>query len=356
MDSPGNSDFNFKHNRIASWVFILFAIIVSLIYFKAFLQPLVLAVMIWYFIFELKRIIGKLKIKGRPLPKWITTILAFGIIFLFLLGIYEILRLNLELVIDKAPFYISNGEHLIQSIKTLPEFSFIQERVLDMLNEFNFSPLFSGILNGLSSLTGNSFIIIIYVIFLMAEEKFFYKKIDLLLRDKGGAEKIISTIEQVTQAVRTYIIVKTQMSLLTGGLSYVVLLLFGVDFPVLWAFLIFLLNFIPYLGSFVATLLPAIFSAFQFETFWMLFWVFICIQGVQILVGNFIETMVMGKTLNLSPLGVLLALSFWGIIWGVLGMIISVPVTSILIIVAAQFPSTRFISVWLSETGEVSAG
>jgi predicted PurR-regulated permease PerM len=77
------------------------------------------------------------------------------------------------------------------------------------------------------------------------------------------------------------------------------------------------------------------------------------VESIQILVGNFIEPRVTGKVLNLSPLGVILALSFWGIIWGVLGMVISVPITSISVIVMSYFPNTRFVAIWLSETGEV---
>jgi len=130
--------------------------------------------------------------------------------------------------------------------------------------------------------------------------------------------------------------------------------MFKVDFPVLWAFLIFLLNYIPYIGSFVATFLPAAFAMFQFQSFLMLFWVFVVIQAVQFLVGNVLEPKIMGRTLNLSPLGVMLALTFWGIIWGVLGMFLSVPITSVMLISFSRFESTRFIAVWLSETGDLN--
>jgi predicted PurR-regulated permease PerM len=131
--------------------------------------------------------------------------------------------------------------------------------------------------------------------------------------------------------------------------------MFQVDFPVLWAFLIFLLNYIPYIGSFVATLLPAVFAMFQYQSAWILLWIFLAIQGVQLIVGNVLEPKVMGRSLNLSPLGVMLALTFWGVIWGVLGMILSVPITSVMVITLSRFESTKFIAVWLSETGEIHA-
>ena len=143
------------------------------------------------------------------------------------------------------------------------------------------------------------------------------------------------------------------MSLLTAVLSYIVMVLLGVDFPVLWAFIIFILNYIPYIGSLIASLLPGLFAIFQFASFWPFIYIFVAVEAVQILVGNYIEPKVMGKTLNLSPLVVVIALSFWGAIWGILGMILSVPIVSILIIICAQFPSTRPVAVMLSENGSI---
>jgi predicted PurR-regulated permease PerM len=174
-----------------------------------------------------------------------------------------------------------------------------------------------------------------------------------MLSDESRIVAFERVLSQVNSAVRTYVYVKTLMSFLTGAISYFVLLLFHVDFPVLWAFVIFLLNYVPYVGSLVATFLPSAFAVFQFQSFSIFVWVFLGIQVVQILIGNILEPKVMGKTLNLSPLGVLTALTFWGMIWGVMGMILSVPITSILVIIALRFPATRFVAIILSENGEL---
>jgi predicted PurR-regulated permease PerM len=143
------------------------------------------------------------------------------------------------------------------------------------------------------------------------------------------------------------------VSLLTGGISYVILLLFGIDYAFLWAFLIFIFNYIPYIGSLVATLLPSVFAIIQFGSLWSFVWVFISIEVVQLVVGNYVEPKVMGRSLNLSPLVVVLALSFWGYIWGLLGMFLSVPITSILLITMAQFPATRNVAILLTENGKL---
>lgn len=343
----------FSIERAASWLIILAIVVFCLVYFSNFLQPIVIAGMIWYAVFELKRLFGKISIKGKRFPAWLLTILAFLIIFLIAIGIYEIIVLNLQLIIDKSPVYVSNFKSMIANLKTLEVFEVVQERILEAVSSFNIQPLLTGLLNSLTNIAGNIFIIIIYVAFLLVEEKFFTKKLSLWVKDPARLEKVTAIIDQVAQATRKYISIKTQMSVLTGLLSYVILLVFDVDFPVWWAFLIFLLNYIPYIGSFFATLLPAVFAMFQFQSFWIFLWLFLAIQAVQLLVGNVLEPKIMGRTLNLSPLGVLLALTFWGVIWGVLGMILSVPITSVMVITCARFEQTKFIAIWLSETGEV---
>ncbi|HRJ30322.1 MAG TPA: AI-2E family transporter [Cyclobacteriaceae bacterium] len=351
MDQPDTRPF--KVERIASWFVILAILIFCLNYFSNFLQPIVIAVMIWYGVYELKRILAKLKIKGKALPNWLLTLFAFLIIFLISIGIFEILTSNLELIIKKSPEYAENFKNMISGLQTLDGFQDIQQRIVSRAKEFDVQPLLTGFLNSLTNIAGNTIVIIIYVAFLLVEEKYFSKKLHAVTSNSEKQEKVDVVMDQVTQAIRKYISVKTQMSLLTGVLSYVLLLLFDVDFPVLWAFLIFLLNFIPYIGSFIATALPSVFAMFQFQSFAMLFWVFIVIQAVQLLVGNVLEPKIMGRTLNLSPLGVMLALTFWGVIWGILGMFLSVPITSVMLITFSRFESTRFIAVWLSETGEL---
>ncbi len=125
--------------------------------------------------------------------------------------------------------------------------------------------------------------------------------------------------------------------------------------PFFLAFLIFLFNYVPYIGSLVATLLPAFFAVLQYGSIWYFIYVFGGIQVIQNLIGNYLEPKMMGKSLNMSPLVVVLALAFWGYIWGILGMILSVPITSILIIISAQFDSTRNFAILLSEKGDIES-
>jgi AI-2 transport protein TqsA len=349
-----DTDNDVRIEKIAAWLFVVALAVVCLIYFASFLQPLVLALIVWYFIYATKGYGRKLRIRGKALPEWLLTTFAFVLITLITYGVIEIVTFNLQAIIDRFPAYVANSRDLFEHIQTISGFEGIQSRIIERIEEFDFRPLLKGLLNGLSGFAGNIFMIVVYVGFLVAEQRIFRKKLSIIISHSEQASDFFAILQQVNEAVRTYVIVKSQMCLLTGVLSYFILLLFHVDFPVLWAFLIFLLNYIPYIGSLVATLLPAAFAIFQFHSFAMFAWVFLAIESVQIVVGNVIEPRVMGRTLNLSPLGVLVALTFWGIIWGILGMIISVPITSILVIIASHVPSLRFIAIWLSETGELN--
>lgn len=353
MASPEFNISEVRIERTAAWLFIVALVVVCLIYFATFFQPLVLAGMIWYFIYALRNYGRKVRIGKRQMPEWLLTTLAFVVIVLIIYVVIEIVMRNLELIIVRLPEYLANYTVLLESLRTYEPFAEIQERLIDRLEEFDFRPLLTGLLNGLSSLAGNIVMIIIYAGFLIAEQRTFRRKLTIITQGSDRASAFFGILSKVNDAVRTYVVIKSQMSLLTGLVSYGILLAFGVDFPVLWAFLIFLLNFIPYVGSVAATLLPAVFSVLQFQSFVISLWILITIAAVQIVVGNIVEPRVMGRTLNLSPLGTLLALAFWGLIWGILGMIISVPVTSILVIIASHIPTMRFLAVWLSETGNL---
>ena len=140
---------------------------------------------------------------------------------------------------------------------------------------------------------------------------------------------------------------------MTGLLSFLVLIYIGVDLSALWAFLIFLLNFIPSVGSLIATAFPSVFYIFQTGSISGFFYVLLGVGIIQIFIGNFVEPKIMGDKLNLSPLAVIISLFFWGLIWGIIGMLLSVPFLAMQMIIFSQFKETRPIAVILSRTGDI---
>jgi AI-2 transport protein TqsA len=207
------------------------------------------------------------------------------------------------------------------------------------------------VLGSLSSILSNAFMIILYVIFILLEESSVKQRLKNMYSDKKQLDSALDLIGDINKSISSYISLKTLVSILTATLSYVGLRLLHVDFPVLWAIVIFVLNYIPTIGSLVATLFPALLAWLQFNDPYQALYVLIAIGAIQIVVGNFLEPKIMGNSLNISPLVVILSLSVFGSLWGITGMILCVPFTVILIIIFSHFDSTRGIAVLLSDTG-----
>lgn len=348
-----------KISRVANWAIILSLVVVCLIYFKGLLQPFVLSLFTWYLISAAKGAIAKIKYKGKTMPRKLASIIALVSIFGIFYGLWSILSYNIQLIIETSGQYSENIKGMVQAfgaiplLDQLPVIEDVDKFILDNLSSLDLQASIGGIVNSLSLVFGNFAVIIVYVIFLLLEENFIPVKLEKIFKNADRKGTLQDILSDIGKSINTYFFVKTSMSLLTGILSYIVLLIFGVDFAALWAFLIFLFNYIPYVGSLIATLLPSLFAIFQFASFWPFLWVFIAVEVVQIFVGNYIEPKIMGKTLNLSPLFVILALSFWGSIWGIVGMILSVPIVSVIVIIISHFPSSKNIAIFLSEQGTI---
>ena len=145
-----------------------------------------------------------------------------------------------------------------------------------------------------------------------------------------------------------YLGLKILLSLLTGLLVAIALKGFAVPFALLWGVLTFLLNFIPNIGSVIATLPPVAIALFHSGSPARTLLVAAVLVLIQMVVGNFLEPRMMGKGLNLSPLVVLLALLFWGWMWGIVGMLIAVPLTAAIKIACEQLDSTRPVAILMS--------
>ena len=141
--------------------------------------------------------------------------------------------------------------------------------------------------------------------------------------------------------IRRYIAIKIAVSALTGVLVWGCLRLIDLELAALFGMLAFVLNFIPNIGSVISTLLPIPIAAAQFQSPWPIIFVVAVPGTIQMVVGNVLEPKVMGEGLNLHPITVLLALSFWGLLWGVAGMFLAAPLTAIIRIILMQFDTLR---------------
>ncbi|MFT6856731.1 MAG: AI-2 transport protein TqsA [Cyclobacteriaceae bacterium] len=195
--------------------------------------------------------------------------------------------------------------------------------------------------------------VVLYAIFIFSEESSLSGKVKKLFNDPIQYERSTAILSKINQASSDYIRLKTYVSIMTGLVGFIFLKVMGVDAAFFWAFLMFALNYIPTIGSLIATLFPAFFSLVQFGEFGPFLIILLVLGIIEWLIGNMIEPKLMGKSLNLSPLVTILALIVWGQIWGITGMLLSTPITVVMVIIFSQFKDTRGVAVLLSENGEI---
>lgn len=344
-----------KSTRIASILVIVLAMAFMLFYLRDILIPFVLALIVWSLIRAIERVIRKLWKEESKAPRWITGGAAFLVTFGALAVLVYFLSHNIQGITDVLPVYQETLKELRDEIVGNYGID-VNKELNQYIEKFDISKLVGGLLNSLSSIIGNAFLIIIYVLFLMTEEGHFKNKMAAFFRKDESKSTANSVLKQLDHSLTRYVWLKTLVSIMTGVLSYIALLIIGVDFAFFWAFMIFMLNYIPNVGSLIGTIFPALIAVLQFGDYHQALWVLVSVGAIQAVVGNIIEPKVMGKSLNVSALVVILSLVFWGFLWGIVGMVLSVPIMVMMIIIFSYFPATRGIAILLSEDGDISDG
>jgi predicted PurR-regulated permease PerM len=265
-------------------------------------------------------------IRARGVPAGLALGLVVIGIFVFLLLLAAVATQSTSAFIAKLPFYQERLLVIQNEVAT----TFVSAGVgVDLPNMLNSLPISSALsfagatLSSLGNLLSNGFLIILTVIFILAEATSFYPKLSKVLSDP---ERDLVYFTRFTTNMNSYIAIKTSMSLITGFLVTICLWFLKIDFAVLWGLLAFLLNFIPTIGSIFAAIPPLLLALVQFSpatagAVALIFFV------INMAVGNILEPRFMGKGLDLSTLIVFLSLIFWGWILGTVGMFLSVPLT-----------------------------
>lgn len=338
--------------------FVLYAVIATLTFYllivgKALLLPFVVAIVFWYLIATLAGFYRRVGTWGMRMPGWLATVFAVLTFVAILSALVDLARDNVTQVVAVAPTYQSNLEGLAERLVALTGYHI--PTIDQIASQVDLGRTAGTIASSLTAFAGNVGIILVYVIFLLFEQQSFTTKLDAIVTDPAKREKVRATLRRINTDVRTYIWVKAILSVATGGISYLVMRSVGLDFAAFWAVVIFLLNFIPTIGSILGIVFPTLLALVQFpDSLTPFLIVFTCLGATQVITGNVVEPRMMGRSLNLSPLVIILSLAVWGSIWGVIGMFLSVPITLIAMIVMAQFRVTRPIAIMLSSDGVVS--
>lgn len=319
---------------------------------QSIILPFVIALLIWFIVKKIRNLIDKIGFIKRFIPTWIKSILASLFIFSVLLFAARVLMSSIESLSLSYPDYLANAESIALTLNAYFDID-VHEDITHFVETFDFTSHLQSLLNSISEIVGNMVMIIFYTIFLFIEETLFQHKFRLIFSGQDQHESYSQVMKKVDRSLSGYIGLKSLISLITTTLSYIVLVAVGIDSPLFWAFLIFMLNFIPSVGPIIGTVLPSLFSLIQFGEFVPFFIILFSVGTIAMLVGSFVEPRLMGNTLNISPLVAIISLAVWGAIWGITGMLLSVPITVALIILLAQFPGTRAAAILLSEKGRV---
>lgn len=319
---------------------------------RGFILPWVFALLIWNLLNTLNNAIKTLPIVGPRLPAVISMLLSFCVIVSFIWLLVQIVADNVTEVISASARYQESFKHFLAQFDQK-----LISRFITSANQFieglNFQKILLGIYGGFTTVASSAVLIALYVSFLFVEQAVFTQKLEALVPSARKRQTITKLIRKTIEDTQTYLGLKSLMGLLTAVASWGIMVWIGLDFAEFWALLIFFLNYIPNIGAIIATIFPAILALIQFQSLPP----FILMTGglviAQFIIGNIIEPRYLGRSLNLSPLVILFALGLWGVIWGVLGMFLAVPITVIMMILFAHFKETRTIVVLLSRNGQV---
>ncbi len=342
----------------------LATLIAVIAYFgRSIFIPVVIAGFLSFLIYTLKETIRRGPLVGRFLPNWLCYLFAFAFIISIFVLFIEIIRDNVEALIAAAPLYEERLRQFTQDgIRYLSDAGVLPEDFVGGVDQLRsaalsmISPVLSQFGSVVRSLTGNSVTILLYTVFMLLERGRIFKKINLLSAAPERRRAVNDTIADIASLVRQYITVKTVINLITATVSYFIMTFIGIDFAGFWALLIFALNFIPIVGAISAISLPVILSLVQPEGggVQLAGLALVLLVGAEQTMSSAIEPRLIGKSLNLSPLVILLSLAVWGSLWGFAGLLLAVPITVTIMIILTQFHSTRPIAILLSDSGQIA--
>ncbi|HLT24253.1 MAG TPA: AI-2E family transporter [Ignavibacteria bacterium] len=346
--SPENTKYLKILTFIASAFVVGFAVFV-LKELQSILVPLVIAVFIALLFQPFYRLMRSKKIPG---------FIAIIIIILIIIVISNITSVfvyaGINSFTENSQYYETKFVELYNSVVMMLNISPEQTesfkeslQLQNLLHESSVTGTVTGIFSGVLNIFSNFILILIYVIFLLSEFGSIRRRI-VKAFNQEKAVALYKTFTDIFHDVRKYIVGKTLLSLAQAIVVWIILVVAGVEFAFMWAFLFFITDYIPYIGSIVVTVFIGFAMIFQFSEFLYPFFIVGLLVVVQNVKGNMVEPKVLGDQLDLSPILLLVSLLFWGYVWGIVGMILAYPIMSMIKIVLMNFEQTRPIGIMMS--------
>ncbi len=338
-----------KESKIVAYCLVIIVIFLTGVVLKLakpVLFPFFLAVFLSFLLFPVLGFLTRLKI---PKSVSVVVIVILTFLIIYLLGV--LFYTSGKAFASEFPKYGQKISSILTDIQQRIRISFPEWEPVNWVEQLNINRMggfFVSSLGTFFAFMSNLFLIFIFLVFILASRGNLKRKIENSFSSKRSSQ-ISDVMYKIDIQIQKYLSIKTVISFSTGVMATIVLLLFGVDFAIVFGFFTFILNYIPNIGSIIATALPVAIAVFQFETLWPAFWILIILGSIQMTLGNFVEPRVMGHGLGLSTLVVLFFLFFWGWLWGLGGMILAVPTAAVIKIVCQNIPGLNFVAQLMSK-------
>tara|TARA_Y100000994_G_scaffold242916_1_gene240466 strand:- start:4983 stop:6032 length:1050 start_codon:yes stop_codon:yes gene_type:complete len=337
-----SAQFGNRLRTLSHGAIFLTILILALIHLRPVLEPFIIAVFIFFLLAPGAHWLND---RGMPLfPAYALVVTGLATLFL-LVGMW--LYQDLSTFLEGTEQYAQKFDDLLAKWEgeTVLGFtiSFEGLRISESQIESTVLSLFGEI----SSFVSLALTVFVFLVFIILEAETLPKRLAAAY-PSDTEENLKVILSDIGEGVFRYVILKTAVSLGAGVVTAVILIAMGIPGWLLWSMLTFLLSYVPYIGSLVALIPPAILGFLLLEPTSAIFLVVLLIAKEQIW-GQFIENKLFGSSLDISPIVLLLVTAFWFWLWGIMGMILAVPMAVIAKIILSNIPETRPISILLSE-------
>lgn len=334
---------------------ILFILVVYLLYIlQMIFVPLFMALLIALMFQPIITFLSKIKTPSwliLPTISIITLAIAFGIYFI-ISEIIDDLIVNQDFILRRLNLKMDSSLRWINEITGI-RFNANKDfdGIFRMFSKEHFAKYAGRFANSLGSFTTSFATFSLYYVVLLSGMSNYKSYISYVSGNEDS--KLLENFEKIQKSIYSYMIIKTILSLFMAIIVYFICYSFEINFPFLWAFLTFLLNYIPSVGSIIATLAPTLMAFVQFEETNKVILILLSITMVHFVIGNVLDPIIMGDRLKLNTLTVIFSLVFWGFLWGIPGMILSVPIMVLIKLIFEQIPSLHIIARILGKTIKV---
>ena len=287
----------------------------------------------------------------KGLPDFLSLSIVIGLFILLISLVGKLIgssitdfNSNIDLYSEQLGVYY----HSLVAIASKVGIEISVDDLSEMINSKQLMSFATKIMQSMGSMFTNGFVVLLTIIFMLLESSNFKSKIEHF----SIKSEAIVHVQKITTQIKEYMVLKAVISVFTGLIVWIALSIVGTDYAFLWAVVAFLFNFIPNIGSIIAAVPAVLLTLVQFG-FISAIIVSVIYMAINIIIGSIIEPKIMGKGLGLSTLVVFLSLLFWGWLLGIVGMLLSIPLTIMIKIILDDDESTRWISILLGSGEDI---